>query len=201
MRFWADSCPEGSSHLAQPLPGSKCYTASPSKPLCIHSKPLCTLFWPGFFCYGKGIMLLCSLSTHGNSCPGSAQKLPTSAQGRCLRKRIRYRESNSLRDPYQSVTPRLPEPAVVQPSTGPYSTELPSFLKTDGQFLWLTCVWCEENISFGSFQIHCLVIAVRAHGGTLIRRLPDRQGFVESCPSPAVIPAMLGSVSLSSVLV
>lgn len=89
MKFWVESCPKGLSQLAHPLPGSRCYTASPLNPLCIHSNPLCILFWPGFFCHEKGVMLPHYLPTRRYSCAGSDQKLPASAQGKFLEKSIR----------------------------------------------------------------------------------------------------------------
>lgn len=82
MKFWVESCPKGLSQLAHPLPGSRCYTASPLNPLCI-------LFWPGFFCHEKGVMLPHYLPTHRYSCAGSDQKPPASAQGKFLGKSIR----------------------------------------------------------------------------------------------------------------
>lgn len=102
MRFWVVSCPKGLSYLVHPLPRSRCYTASPSNPLWI-------LFWPGFFLLWEG-------------CP--AATLPFHIQGQLCwvrpkasnisprqipRKESKNRESNSLRHPHESVTPRLPE--------------------------------------------------------------------------------------------
>lgn len=70
------------------------------------------------------------------------------------------------------------------------------FTASPGWFSWLTCIWCEENTSFSSFQIWYLVIALWFLV-PVMHLLPDSQGFINSYHSLA----MLELVSLSPVLV
>lgn len=126
MRFWVVSCPKGLSYLVHPLPRSRCYTASPSNPLWI-------LFWPGFFLLWEGCPAATSLSTYRDSCAGSDQKPPTSAQGRFPGKSLRTGKVIAWDTPMSLWLQGFLSQRWcfwIWPSMEPYSTELSSFLKT-----------------------------------------------------------------------
>lgn len=123
--------------LGRLLPQRVVSPCSPSpKVQVLHGIPFKSLVNPvlaWIFCYGKGVLLPHSLSTYRDSCAGSDQKPPTSAQGRFLGKSLRTGKVIAWDTPMSLWLQGFLSQRWcfwIWPSMEPYSTELSSFLKT-----------------------------------------------------------------------
>lgn len=173
IRFWVNSFSWELSHLAHPHPGPRCYTASPSNPLCI----LHALLREGY--YAATI----PFHMHGHLCCVTP-KCPTSVQGRFLGRSRRMEKEIKWDTP---MSHRIPESEVVLLDVVAlhgfllhWVTQFSEnrwallFTASHSLLLWLTCIWCEENRSFSSFSF-CFVILSSCHERSLHPSLLTRK--------------------------